>query len=91
MLFRNFRIKRQLAQFQEHADPSVLAEEKAALERENAEASSKSSPQLPTPIGAELLGKSYRGFRPVTALKPNDSSWKQRQDYEPEKIDGQKD
>jgi len=91
MLFRNFRTKRQLAEFQKNADPLVLAEEKAALEREDAEAPSASSPVLPTAIGAEMLNKSYRGFRPVTALKPNDSSWKQRQDYEPEKFDGQKD
>lgn len=91
MIFRNFRTKRQLREFQASADPLTLAAEKAALERENAEAPSSSTPQLPTSVGVEMLDKAYRGFRPPPALKPTDSSWKMRDDYEPEKFDKPKD
>ena len=39
MIFRNLRTKRQLKEFQETATPDAIAEEKVALEREDAEAS----------------------------------------------------
>jgi len=92
MLFRNFRTKRQIKSLLEHADPRVIAEEKAALARENMEAPDvKHSPLIPTGVGAELLDKSYKGYKPPVALKPNDSSWKMRHDYEPEKFDQPKD
>ena len=92
MIFRSLRTKRQLQRFQETADPEAIATEKAALERENSEAPNKKSQTfLPTGIGTELMDQSYRGFRPVPALKPTDSSWKMRDDYEPEKFDEPKD
>lgn len=82
MILRKFRIKRQLKTFQETADPQILAEEKAALERENAEAPN-STTFLPTTIGAELLNKNYRDwFRPSLTLRPTDSSLTMRGDYE---------
>ena len=92
MIFRTFRTKRQLQEFQETADPRAIEAERAALERENAEAPNKNSKTfLPTDIGTELMDQSYKGFRPVPALKPTDSSWKMRDDYEPEKFDEPKD
>jgi len=92
MLFRKYRTKRQIESLLQGADPRIIEEEKAALARENAEApDAKHSPQIPTSVGAELLNKSYKGYKPPVALKPTESSWKMRHDYEPEKFDQPKD
>lgn len=92
MIFRNFRTKRAIKEFQATADPQTLAEEKAALLPEDAQSPNKSGMgQSPTPIGTEIMNQGYKGFRPIPALKPTDSSWKQREDFEPERFDQPKD
>ena len=58
MVFRKLRTKRQIRDFQENADPALLAQEIAALKRENAEAdNSTSGPLLPTDLESEILNR----------------------------------
>ena len=96
MLFRKIRTKLQLKDFQERADPALLAEEIEALKRENAEAPNPHGPLTPTPIGAEILPTTRRFFGAqyqtiIPALKPSESSWKVRGMIEPEGVDQPKD
>lgn len=87
MLFRKSRTKRQLAHFQSSASESELAQEKAALTRENAEAPDLTgSPVTPTGIGVELLNATNETLF-IPALKPTDNGFKLRGLIEPEGLD----
>lgn len=93
MLLRKWRTQRQLKEFIQSADPQTVAEERAALARESAEAPDlRSTPLVPTEVGAELFSVSRRFVtglqqRGIPALKPTDSSFKVRGLIEPEGID----
>ena len=97
LIFRGWRTKRQLRNFVQSADPQLLAEERAALARENAEAPDlRHSPLTPTEIGTEIFPTSRRFLvglfqTGIPALKPTDSSFKVRGLIEPEGIDQPKD
>jgi hypothetical protein len=96
MVFRKLRTKRQIRDFQENADPALLAQEIAALKRENSEAPNPEGPLTPTSIGAEIFPTTRRFFgasfeRIIPALSPSESSWKVRGMIEPEGIDQPKD
>ena len=89
MLLRSWRRKRQLREFVQSADPTILAQERAALLRENAEARDlKSGPLLPTDVEGGMLSASRRFYfgrgYGTPALKPTDSSFKVRGLIEPE-------
>lgn len=87
VLFRKSRTKRQLSHFQSSLNESELAEERAALTRENAEAPDLTgSPLTPTGIGVELLSATNVSLF-IPALKPTDSGFKRRGLIEPEALD----
>ena len=97
MLFRKWRTQRQLKEFIQTADPQAIAEERAALARENAEAPDlHHSPLTPTEIGTEIFPTSRRFLvglfqAGIPALKPTESSFKVRGLIEPEGVDQPKD
>ncbi len=89
MLFRKIRKRDEVKEWLGTADPKEIAEEKAALTREDAEAhGGLPKPALPTDIGVELIGKSRFAQWISPALKPTDSGFKLRgmpEVQEPEK------
>jgi len=73
VLFRKWRTQRQLKEFIQTADPQAVAEERAALARENAEAPDVGkNPLVPTDVGAEMISASRRfengGLRGIPAI-----------------------
>jgi len=68
VLFRKSRDENQIETLVHPSDPKVIAEEKAALERENAEATDyENTPLLPTDIGVELMPKRGMAWRILSA------------------------
>ncbi len=79
MIFRKNRTRDEVKEWLDTADPKEIAEEKAALEREDAEAhGGLPKPDLPSDIGVELIGKARFGQWISPALKPTDSGFKLR-------------
>ena len=70
MIFRNFRTKRQLREFQETATPDAIAAEKTALEREDAEASHNS---MVTP-GSNGVTETLNGSLAGNIQNPNSNA-----------------